>query len=246
MRNKEKWTPNKFVYVKGKLRASRDSNEVGVSSRLIADIVAGLYDEHIKEFAKGKLLDLGCGKVPFYEAYKEYVTENICIDWENSLHKNEYLDFNCDLTKPLPFEDEEFDTIILSDVLEHIPEPLQLFKEMSRILSKQGKILLNIPFYYWIHEQPHDYYRYTEFALKRFVESSGLNVELLIPVGGAPEVLTDIFVKTLLYYFPKAGRPLAAFAQWTTSAFIRTKLGKKTTRKTGRMFPLGYFLVAGK
>ena len=92
MRNKEKWSPSKYIHKKGKLVASRDRKEVGIGSRLIADLVAELYDRNLKQHAKGKLLDLGCGNVPLYGAYRELVTDNICVDWGNTLHKSEYLD----------------------------------------------------------------------------------------------------------------------------------------------------------
>ena len=246
MKNKHKWKPNKFIYKKGTLIASRNSKEVGIGSRLIADIVAAHYDNNIKTYAKGKLLDIGCGKVPLFGAYKDYVTDNVCVDWENSLHKNQYLDFECDLTQNLIFEDGEFDTIILSDVLEHIPEPMHLWNEMSRILAAKGRIIMNVPFYYWLHEQPHDYYRYTEFALRRFAESAGLKVILLKPIGGAPEIMADIIAKNILYYMPKVGRPFAALVQNITSVFTKTRFGGKVSRRTGRTFPLGYFLIAEK
>ena len=176
MRNEEKWRSSKYIYEKGKLVASRDRKEVGIGSRLIANRVAELYDNNLTRHAKGRLLDLGCGNVPFYGAYRELVTDNICVDWKNTSHKNEYLDCEIDLTKRLPFRNNEFDTIILSDVLEHIPVPEDLWKEMARVLARSGSIMMNVPFYYWIHERPHDYYRYTEFALRRFVETSGLTL----------------------------------------------------------------------
>ena len=245
MRNRDRWQPSKYVYRKAKLIASRDRKEVGVGSRLIADLIAKFYDNNIRQHAKGKLLDLGCGKVPLYIAYKDYVSDNICVDWENTLHKNEYLDFECDLTKALPFTDGEFDTIILSDVLEHIPEPEDLWKEMSRILSIGGKVIMNVPFYYWLHEQPHDYYRYTKFALQRFVEGSGLRLIQLDSIGGTPEIMADIFAKNILHV-PKIGRPLAMFAQWLTMSFISTKFGKKVSEANNDIFPLAYFLIAEK
>jgi SAM-dependent methyltransferase len=176
MRNRDRYQQSKYVYRKEKLIASRDPKEVCVGSRLISDLIAEFYNSNLRQHAKGKLLDLGCGKVPLFIAYRDYVTDNICVDWENTLHKNEYLDFECDLTMVLPFKEGAFDTIILSDVLEHVPQPEHLWKEMSRILSINGKIIMNVPFYYWLHEHPHDYYRYTEFALRRFVESSGLRL----------------------------------------------------------------------
>lgn len=245
MNNRDRWRPSKYVYKNGKLIASRDPNQVGIGSRLMADLVAAIYDSVLLRHAKGKLLDLGCGKVPLYIAYKDFVTENICVDWENTLHYNAHLDFECDLTQALPFGDGEFNTIILSDVLEHIARPAYLWEEMSRVLAVNGKIILNVPFYYCIHESPHDYYRYTEFALRRFVEDSGLRLIKLDAIGGAPEIMCDIFAKTVLRV-PRIGRPVAMIAQWLTSAFIRTKLGKKISETTREAFPFGYFLVAAK
>jgi hypothetical protein len=42
------------------------------------------------------------------------------------------------------------------------------------------------------------------------------------------------------------GRPLAVFAQWFTSAFVRTTLGKRMSEATREAFPFGYFMVAAK
>jgi len=245
MRNRDKWKPSKYVYKNGKLIASRDPKEVGAGSRLIVDLIAEVYNNNLPQHAKGKLLDLGCGKVPLFFAYKNFVTDNICVDWENSLHKNEYLDFECDLTQALPFNNGEFDTIIISDVLEHIPQPEHLWREMSRILATGGKVLLNVPFYYWLHERPHDYYRYTEFALRYFVENSGLRLLQLDSIGGAPEIMADIFAKNILRV-PKIGRPLAMLVQWLTLSFIKTKFGKKVSEATKDNFPFAYFLIAEK
>ncbi|MFH1184746.1 MAG: class I SAM-dependent methyltransferase [Chloroflexota bacterium] len=245
MKNRDKWQPSKYVYRRGRLVASRDRKEIGVGSRLTADLTAGFYDRALRLHAKGKLLDLGCGKVPLYIAYRDYVTDNICVDWENTLHKSEHLDCQCDLTRDLPFGDEEFDTIVLSDVLEHVPEPEHLWKEMARILAGGGKILANVPFYYWLHEQPHDYYRFTEFALRRFVESSGLRLIQLESSGGTPEIVADIYAKHVKF-IPLVGRGLAAAIQCATGAFVKTALGRRISRRTSRAFPLGYFLVAEK
>jgi len=245
MKDKEKWKPSKFTHRNGKLVASRNPDDVAVSSRLSADIVASYYDTYIGRYACGKLLDLGCGKVPLFDTYKKFVTENICVDWGNSPHKNEHLDFECDLTKTLPFVNGEFNTIILSDVLEHIPDPTQLWHEMSRVLASSGRIIMNVPFFYGLHEQPHDYYRYTEFSLRRFAEGSRMNIVQLTAVGGVPEIIADMVAKCIVKW-PYVGRSLAAFTQYAASVFIRTRIGKRASDKTSKQFPLGYFLVAEK
>ena len=245
MKNQESWQPSKFVFKRGKLVGSRDAREVGVGSRLITDLIAGFYDRGLREYARGKLLDLGCGSVPLYGAYRDHVTDIVCADWANTAHKTNHLDVECDLSLDLPFGDAEFDTILLSDVLEHVPEPKHLWGEMSRILRPGGRILMNVPFYYWLHETPYDYYRYTEFALRRFVENEGLALLLLEPIGGAPEVLADFLAKTV-GRTRFVGRGIAVGIQGITGRFVRTSVGKKASRKSSRTFPLGYFLIAEK
>ena len=216
-----------------------------MASRLSADVIAGCYQRHLPAHAKGRLLDLGCGKVPLYASYQDLVTECVCVDWANTAHKNEYLDKECDLTQALPFADGEFDTIILSDVLEHIPTPEQLCAEMARSLASGGKLIMNVPFYYWLHEEPHDFYRYTEFALRRFVSLAGMELVLLESTGGTPEVLADILAKVLVRV-PVIGRVLASVVQSMTLSFVGTRLGGKVSGATRKKFPFGYFLVAVK
>src|SRR5262249_24448617 len=92
---------------------------------------------------------------------------------------------------------------------------------------------------------PYDYYRYTEFALRRFVERVGLRLLRLDPIGGAPEIVADIFAKNVLRV-PWIGRSLAALSRSLTRFVIRTKLGKKVSQPTRDGFPFGYFLVAQK
>jgi SAM-dependent methyltransferase len=241
MKNIDEWRPSKFVYVNGKLRASRDKNEVGISSRFVADLVASHYDEHLKHHAKGRLIDLGCGKVPLYQSYKDYITESICADWQDTIHSNRFLDVVCDLNKPLPFEANAFDTIILSDVLEHLSNPTSLWSEMNRILKKGGKIILNVPFFYKLHETPHDYFRYTKFALTNFANNVGLSIVILKEIGGLPEIFTDLSSK-LIYNVPFIGRYCAVGIQ-TIGAITA---GKRLSKKTMEHFPLGYFMIVEK
>lgn len=245
MRNAEVWTPTKYTYKNQKLTGSRDIRHLGVASRLMTDITATFYQRFLPKYASGRLADLGCGDVPFYEVYRNFVTDNICIDWPGSLHGNQYLDATCDLNQKLPFENEYFDTIIISEVLEHVSNPEMIWSEMSRILRHGGKILLSVPFFYRIHEAPHDYFRYTEFALRNFAEKNGLKVLELEAFGGLPEIFADIAAKNLVK-LKLIGSALADLTQTMCRGFVRTHYGRKISVTTAKTFPLGYFMVVEK
>lgn len=245
MKNADDWKPSKFVFRNEQLVGSRDPKSLRVSSRLQADIVARYYQRYLKEHVRGKLVDLGCGQVPFYQAYKDFAASVTCADWENSMHKNPHLDVHVNLNETLPFADDEFDTVILSDVMEHLSRPENLWREMHRILSKEGKVILNVPFLYKIHETPHDFFRYTEFMLRQYASDSGFTVLLLEPTAGAPEVLADINAKVLANT-PLVGRLLAELIQSGTKLFLKTGVGSKLSRVTRAHYPLGYFMVVQK
>jgi SAM-dependent methyltransferase len=245
MKNKELWQPSKYVYKNGRLRGSGNKAELNPGSLLFADIIAGYYEKYLKIHAKGFLLDLGCGKVPFYQSYKNYITDNICVDWDNSLHPNLFVDYSMDLNIPLLLGNDEFDTIILSDVLEHISNPEQLWSEMFRVLKPGGTLIINVPFLYQVHEQPYDYFRYTRYALELFADNAGFKIIQIEETGGLPEVLTDLIAKGVKHV-PVLGISLALFFQKVTSIFIKTNFGKRISKLTSKNFPLGYFLIAKK
>src|SRR5688500_9236921 len=102
MRNTDSWRPTKFVEREGRLRASRDKTEISIGSRLMGDIIASHYGRALPLHARGRLLDLGCGRVPLYATYLPYVDDVTCVDWGNSPHSSPHVDVECDLTQPLP------------------------------------------------------------------------------------------------------------------------------------------------
>jgi len=87
----------------------------------------------------------------------------------------------------LPFRDSSFDTVVLFEVLEHVKHPQNAIREASRVLRSDGKLLLTMPFLYPMHDEPHDYQRYTRHGLAREADTAGLRVEMLEPSLGSSE-----------------------------------------------------------
>jgi SAM-dependent methyltransferase len=135
----------------------------------------------------GKLLDIGCGKMP----YKKYILENssvetyVGLDITNALEYDKLVqpDFVWD-GKIMPFENESFECAFGTEVLEHCPEPETVLKEVYRVLKANGVFFFTVPFLWNLHEVPHDEYRYTPFSLARHLKNSGFKEIEIKATGG--------------------------------------------------------------
>ncbi|MEM9365515.1 MAG: class I SAM-dependent methyltransferase [Planctomycetota bacterium] len=241
MKHPEQWAPTKFVMGRKTWVATRDPAFLSRGSRLIGGMQAELYSTLLRQHARGRLLDVGCGKVPLYGMYREHVSETICLDWPSSLHETPHLDVSWDLTQPWPFSADEFDTVLATDVLEHLPNPELFWTECARILRPMGKLILGVPFLYWLHEQPHDYHRFTEFALRRCARENGLQVKYLEPYGSALHVIFDVCGKLL-----SRSRILFATQSIASRVILNTFGIGHIVNQTAPIFPLGYGLVCEK
>lgn len=136
---------------------------------------------------QGRLLDAGCGKMP----YKGYVLENsavheyVGLDIETALVYDEKIkpDYTWD-GKIMPFENNDFDSCIAIEVLEHCPEPDVFLAEVYRVLKPGCVFFFTVPYLWNLHEVPHDEYRYTPFALERHLRNSGFREIEIKATGG--------------------------------------------------------------
>jgi SAM-dependent methyltransferase len=131
---------------------------------------------------RGKLLDIGCGKMP----YRDYILENsdvigyigMDIETATAYDKNISPDYYWDGAN-MPFDDEKFDTAFATEVLEHCPDPATVLNETYRVLKPGGVFFFTVPFLWNLHEVPNDEYRYTPFALERLLSEAGfINIQI--------------------------------------------------------------------
>jgi SAM-dependent methyltransferase len=125
-------------------------------------------------YYKGELYDLGCGEAPYREFFQKHVTKYVGVDWSACIHTSK-ADIVADLNKPLPIDSNVADTIISLSVMEHLCEPQIMLNEAYRILKPGGTMIIQVPWQWWIHEAPHDYFRYTPYALKYMFGKAGFN-----------------------------------------------------------------------
>ncbi len=123
---------------------------------------------------QGKTLDIGCGSKPYEKCF--HSSEYIGLEIDNTINKKiKKIDVFYD-GKKIPFENENFDSAVCFQVLEHVFEPTEFLYEINRILKPNGKLLLTVPFVWDEHEQPFDYARYSSFGLKHLLEKHGFEI----------------------------------------------------------------------
>ena len=127
---------------------------------------------------RGSLLDIGCGSKPYrslFDNIKEYRGidfKDYSVNKDFSFGKPDYFFSNkYSKTLTLPLKNESFDNVVSFQVLEHHPNPQKLISEMFRVVKKGGYILLTAPFLGGIHEEPHDYQRFTKYGLIELFKS---------------------------------------------------------------------------
>lgn len=160
-------------------------------------IVAMLQLEAIlsaSRYAKGKLLDIGCGNKPFLYIFKDKIKSYIGIDMPYSLHINTDIDVFSSGDN-IPFKDGSFNTTLTTSVLEHVRHPQKMFDEMYRVLKNDSYLILTTPFQYGLHEQPYDYFRYTKYSLRFMAEKSGFKVIYIKPIGGMLVIISQLIAK---------------------------------------------------
>lgn len=122
----------------------------------------------------GKTLDVGCGNKPYEILFNS--SDYIGLEIENSVHgEDNKADFYYD-GKTFPFGENEFDSVITNQVLEHVFTPKEFLSEINRVLKLKGKLLLTVPFVWDEHEQPYDFARYSSFGLKFLFEENGFKI----------------------------------------------------------------------
>jgi SAM-dependent methyltransferase len=130
--------------------------------------------------AKAPLLDLGCGARP----YKPYYPEGEAVGADVVQSSTGCVDVIIKGTEPLPFPDDHFESILCTQVLEHVEDPYLLIRESHRVLKPGGKMILTCPFIWELHERPHDYLRFSEYWLTKHLTETGFHLEVLERQGG--------------------------------------------------------------
>lgn len=152
---------------------------------------------------KGNLLDFGCGSKPYKNLFQN-VDSYIGIDYkmEGREDKQNEVDVYYD-GKNIPFKNNHFDSLLCTEVLEHVFNIDEVLKEFNRVLKINGKALITTPFMWEEHEMPYDFARYTTPALIHLYKENGFKIIENKKTGNYIEIISQFNLNYIKNILPK-------------------------------------------
>jgi len=196
------------------------------------------YNKLEKEKLEGLILDLGGQKNAEYHNLIKGSHEIKVVN----LDERYGYDLFFDLENNFPIDKESCDNVLAINVLEHIYNYENFITESNRILKKEGKIIIAVPFLYQVHPSPKDFWRFTHFSLEKILTDAGFTDVIVEPLGYG--MFSAIYNQT--YNIQKI-KILKIAAEKFCIFLDKIYNFVKPNNYQGKMFyPLGYYVTAKK
>ncbi len=197
----------------------------------------------IERYARGRCLDAGSGRGPFVPQLRKACAEVVRLDRESRGGAPDVLGDVQDLSA---LSDGSFDTVLCTQVLEHVPHPRRALSELARVLRPGGHLILSAPHLSMIHEAPHDFFRFTRFSLEHLTREVGLAVLELAEAGGLLAFLAHAPSLAALLSLRRLGLPLARILPWHRRLWVDALRRLDERLGMPARFPCNLLLVAKK
>ena len=147
--------------------------------------------------ARGFLLDVGCGRKPYERLFENRVQRYVGIEYSpTSGYRGNTADI-CGDVSAIPLTCCSVDTVLCTEVLEHVPDPDAVVREIARVLKPGGVVLCTAPFVYPVHDT-FDFFRYSSAGMETLMTRHGLEVQEILPLSGTGLTLA---IMLNLYWF---------------------------------------------
>lgn len=103
------------------------------------------YGRIIGNVTKGPVLDIGCGAGVACEELRKRNFDIIGLDYSDKILENKKGKFVRGRAEELPFDDDSFNTVIMTEVLEHVEDEKQAIAEADRVAEKGACIIVTVP-----------------------------------------------------------------------------------------------------
>jgi len=132
----------------------------------------------------GLLVDVGCGQQPYQSLLPS--ARRIGIDlpgYSGGDPAEQPIVQAYGDAATVPLRDAVASAVVAIQVLEHVPDPRRILKELYRILAPGGRVIVTAPQSFPMHGVPYDFYRYTEYGLRHLLREAGFVVNDVMKNG---------------------------------------------------------------
>lgn len=204
-----------------------------------------LLREQIKKYGHylcGVVLDVGAGNFKRYQDLLKF-DKYIALD-NNSENQPDILAS----AEQIPLGDESVDSVICTQVLGDLENFEQALREFYRLLKPGGVVLLTESLMAELHDEPRDFWRFTDFALDFLFKKAGFEVMKIEQRGGFFSVIAQLRMRYLIDRFNLYSKWWARlfnpfFRIYCAWAIFLDKLDKS---RANRKHSLGWCVVARK
>ncbi len=211
--------------------------------------------------AGAKILDAGAGELkykPLCEHLKYYSQDVGSYNGQGDgkgLQTKTWdqtkLDFVCDIAK-IPAATETFDAIMCIEVFEHIANPIEAMKEFSRLLKKDGYLIITAPMCSWRHFSPYYYYSgFSDNFYEKYLKEFGFNIIEITSNGDyfeflaqelkrIPHVVEKYLIKNKVIFY------ITKILTIPLLLFLTILIKIKKTNKSNELLVYGFHVLAKK
>lgn len=165
--------------VKRYFAAVKITNPAHRAYRIASRRIRKAAEQHFR----GRMLEIGCGSKTKALLVGDLVAEHIGLDHPDTPHDKSNIDL-FGTAYDIPAENDSFDCILSTAVLEHLEEPEQALREAFRVLKPGGYAIYTAPLFWHVHEEPRDFYRYTSYGLDYLFRKAGFQILELAALSG--------------------------------------------------------------
>jgi SAM-dependent methyltransferase len=175
------------------------------AEQFIVPLLARHIDKALREHCAPRspdavVLDVGCGGQPLRRPLESMGYEYVSAD------PRPLPGVPVDLVWPVdaaelpddPAHPSGFDLVVCTEVLEHVADWQRAWCNLSRLLAGDGRLLITCPAFYFLHEEPWDYWRPTDHAIEHFATAHRLTIVYRQRLGDGFDVLGTLLAGSAL------------------------------------------------
>jgi SAM-dependent methyltransferase len=206
-----------------------------------------------------RLLDVGAGECANkgFCSHLDYVAQDIAeydgqgdgAGLQTKVWNTAQIDIVCDLYD-IP-EDEKFDAVLCTEVLEHVVDPVRAVEKLVRLLRPGGTLIITAPFNSLTHFAPYHYSTgLSSYFYRHHLERLGMGIDELSPNGGYFDFLDQELGRVHKVRRSYSGWPLDPLS-YLLFALARLNMrllaaldGPREARKSSELQTFGWHVIA--